>query len=149
MNLETTRLRGRPRNRWQDKVTEDGRSSRERQGIIAFCTCQWNEWCNLKLLTSQQQTKRGYKREREKTTRIMTNAVYFSDSDPICTACLWWCGISLVGVLINTDPQTISKMWLSKTHVKITCTHTAVCHDVSKFNVINCGKFEKAEPCFN
>jgi hypothetical protein len=25
MNLETTRLRGRPRNRWQDKVREDGR----------------------------------------------------------------------------------------------------------------------------
>ena len=23
--LETTRLRGRPRNRWQDKVREDGR----------------------------------------------------------------------------------------------------------------------------
>jgi len=27
MNLETTRLRGRPRNRWQDEVREDGRSS--------------------------------------------------------------------------------------------------------------------------
>jgi hypothetical protein len=25
VNLETTRLRGRPRNRWQDKVREDGR----------------------------------------------------------------------------------------------------------------------------
>jgi hypothetical protein len=25
MNLETTRLRGRPRNRWQDEVGEDGR----------------------------------------------------------------------------------------------------------------------------
>ena len=25
MNLETTRLRGRPRNRWQDAVREDGR----------------------------------------------------------------------------------------------------------------------------
>jgi hypothetical protein len=25
MDLETTRLRGRPRNRWQDKVREDGR----------------------------------------------------------------------------------------------------------------------------
>jgi hypothetical protein len=25
MNLETTRLRGRPRNRWQDKVRNDGR----------------------------------------------------------------------------------------------------------------------------
>jgi hypothetical protein len=27
MNLETTRPRGRPRNRWQDEVREDGRSS--------------------------------------------------------------------------------------------------------------------------
>jgi hypothetical protein len=25
MNLEITRLRGRPRNRWQDEVREDGR----------------------------------------------------------------------------------------------------------------------------
>ena len=25
MNLETMRLRGRPRNRWQDEVREDGR----------------------------------------------------------------------------------------------------------------------------
>ena len=25
MNLETTRLRGRPRNRWQDELTKDGR----------------------------------------------------------------------------------------------------------------------------
>jgi hypothetical protein len=25
MNLESTRLRGRPRNRWKDKVGEDGR----------------------------------------------------------------------------------------------------------------------------
>jgi hypothetical protein len=25
MNLETTRRRGRPRNRWQNEVTEDGR----------------------------------------------------------------------------------------------------------------------------
>jgi len=27
MNLETTRLRDRPRNRWQDEVREDGRLS--------------------------------------------------------------------------------------------------------------------------
>jgi hypothetical protein len=25
MNLETTRLRGRPRNRWEDELREDGR----------------------------------------------------------------------------------------------------------------------------
>jgi hypothetical protein len=25
MNFETTRMRGRPRNRWQDEVREDGR----------------------------------------------------------------------------------------------------------------------------
>jgi len=57
-----TRLRCRPRNRWQDEVREDGRivggeewqekvHNREewkkvlrRQEIVAFCTCQWNEW---------------------------------------------------------------------------------------------------------
>jgi hypothetical protein len=61
MNLETTRLRGRPKNRWQDEVREDGRvvggggwkeryiterngrSSWERQGIVASCKCQRNE----------------------------------------------------------------------------------------------------------
>ena len=58
MNLGTTKLRGRPRNKWQDEVREDGRTVggegwqekvhnreewRERQGIVAFCTCQWNE----------------------------------------------------------------------------------------------------------
>ena len=56
MNLETIRLRGRPRNRWQDEVRKDGRlagggkeytterngrSSWEQQGIVTFCTCQW------------------------------------------------------------------------------------------------------------
>jgi hypothetical protein len=46
MNLETTRLRGRPRNRWHDDVREDGRSSLEWQGINTFCTCQWNEQMN-------------------------------------------------------------------------------------------------------
>jgi hypothetical protein len=61
MNLETTRLRGRPRNRWHNEVRDDGRiaggdgcrkkyiterngrSSSERQGIVTLCTCQWNE----------------------------------------------------------------------------------------------------------
>jgi hypothetical protein len=41
---------------WQDKVytvTErNGRSSWEQQGIIAFCTCQWNEWMSLVLVFS-------------------------------------------------------------------------------------------------
>jgi hypothetical protein len=36
MNLETTWLRGRPRNRWQDEVREDGRLvGGKGQGIIA------------------------------------------------------------------------------------------------------------------
>jgi hypothetical protein len=63
MILGATRFRGRPRNRWQDKAREDGRivgregwqekvHNREewkkllrtaRQGIVTFCTCQWNE----------------------------------------------------------------------------------------------------------
>jgi hypothetical protein len=59
--LESTRPRGRPRNRCQDEVREGGRvvSGEEWQGkvydkeewkkllrmaaIITFCTCQWNE----------------------------------------------------------------------------------------------------------
>jgi len=52
-------LRGRPRNRWQDEVREDGRivggegwqekvRNREEwkkllRRIVASCTCQWNE----------------------------------------------------------------------------------------------------------
>ena len=59
MNLGKTRLRGRPRNRRQDEVRDDGRIvsgegwqervyNREEwkkllKGIVAFCTCQWNE----------------------------------------------------------------------------------------------------------
>ena len=58
MSLKEKRLRLRPRNRWQDGVREDGRlvggrkgyirdkngrSSSEWQGIVAFCTCQWND----------------------------------------------------------------------------------------------------------
>jgi hypothetical protein len=57
MNLESTR----PRNRWQDEVREDGRivvgeewqgkicnreewtSYCEWQGIVSFCTWQWND----------------------------------------------------------------------------------------------------------
>jgi len=34
MNLETTRLRGRPRNRWQDEVRVDGRLVGGRKGYI-------------------------------------------------------------------------------------------------------------------
>jgi len=34
MNLETTSLRGRPRNRWQDEVREDGRRVGGRKGYI-------------------------------------------------------------------------------------------------------------------
>jgi hypothetical protein len=60
MNLEATKLRCRPRNRWQDEVREEGRlvggkgwkeriynreewTLLEQQRVFAFCTCQWNE----------------------------------------------------------------------------------------------------------
>jgi len=61
MNLGTTRLRGRPRNRWQDEVRENGRivggdgwqekvhngeewTKLQRMAWNhPFCTCQWNE----------------------------------------------------------------------------------------------------------
>jgi len=38
MNLETMRLRGRPRNRWQDEVRENGILVGGRK-----CMSQWNE----------------------------------------------------------------------------------------------------------
>ena len=45
MNLETTRLRGRPRNRWQDELREDGRivGGEVWQGKV----CKGEEWKNL------------------------------------------------------------------------------------------------------
>jgi len=66
MNLGTTRLRGRPRNRWPDEVRENGRLvggkrwkervyNREEwkkllriARIVVLCTCQWNEYhCHI------------------------------------------------------------------------------------------------------
>jgi hypothetical protein len=65
-----TRLRGRPRNRWQAEVKEDGRivggerckenvCTREKwkkllrtARIVAFCTCQWNEDIRISPLIS-------------------------------------------------------------------------------------------------
>jgi hypothetical protein len=38
MNLETVRLRGRPRNRWQDEVREDGRIVVEKGGRKMYIT---------------------------------------------------------------------------------------------------------------
>jgi hypothetical protein len=34
---------------WQEKVHDrgNGRSSWEQQGIVEFCTRQWNEWMNV------------------------------------------------------------------------------------------------------
>jgi len=62
VNLETMRLRGRPKNRWQDEVREDrrlvgGKRWKEKvynrqewkkllrttRNIVAFCICHWNE----------------------------------------------------------------------------------------------------------
>jgi hypothetical protein len=61
MNFGTMRLRGRPRNRWQVEVREDGRIVRGKgwqeklhniedwrkllrtARNVEFCTCQWNE----------------------------------------------------------------------------------------------------------
>jgi hypothetical protein len=38
MNLETTRLSGRPRNRWQDEVREDGRMKMEKSDRKKYIT---------------------------------------------------------------------------------------------------------------
>jgi hypothetical protein len=61
------RPRGRPRNRWQDEVREDGKTVRGKvyqdkvfnrqewkkvrvwQQIVAFCTCHWNELITVHL----------------------------------------------------------------------------------------------------
>ena len=37
-NLETTRLKGRPRNKWQDDVREDGRLVSEKGGMEGYIT---------------------------------------------------------------------------------------------------------------
>jgi hypothetical protein len=33
---------------WQEKVhnRKEWRNFSEQQGIVTFCTCQWNEWMN-------------------------------------------------------------------------------------------------------
>jgi hypothetical protein len=41
MNLETPRLRGRPRNLWQDEVREDGRIVREEWQEKAYNREEW------------------------------------------------------------------------------------------------------------
>jgi hypothetical protein len=64
MNLDTTKPRGRPSNRWQDELREDGRivggemwqekytterngrSCLEWQGIVTLCIWQWDGWMN-------------------------------------------------------------------------------------------------------
>jgi len=41
VNLETTRLRGRPRNRWQDEVRVDGRLVGEKGGRDIYNREEW------------------------------------------------------------------------------------------------------------
>ena len=43
MNLGTTRLRGRPRNRWQDEVREDGRVGGERWQEKVHNRAEWKK----------------------------------------------------------------------------------------------------------
>ena len=52
MNLETTRLRGRPRNKWQDEVREDGRLV----GGLGWKEKMYNreEWKKLLRMTRNQ-----------------------------------------------------------------------------------------------
>jgi hypothetical protein len=78
VNLETTRLRGRPRNRWQDEVREDGRlvggkgwkervHNREewkklprmaRNHHILYMPMKWNKWIvSREGISSYQGTK--------------------------------------------------------------------------------------------
>jgi hypothetical protein len=45
MNLEKTRLRGRPRNRWQDEVMEDGRIAGGKEWQEKVCNRE--EWRKL------------------------------------------------------------------------------------------------------
>jgi len=47
MNLETTRLRGRPRNRWQDEVREDGRGRLVGGKRWKERVCNREEWKKL------------------------------------------------------------------------------------------------------
>jgi hypothetical protein len=47
MNLETTRLRGRPRNRWQGEVREDGRIVGGEGWQVKVCNIHVQEWKKL------------------------------------------------------------------------------------------------------
>ena len=116
MNLGTARLRGRPRNRWQDEVREDGRivggegwqknyvterngrSCWERQGIVEFCACQWNEW----LITYRMMMSLGAMWLGWGRSEVMHNMsqyrrlLFFLYSHFICLQSddwLWWWGL--------------------------------------------------------
>jgi len=43
MNLEVTRLRGKPRNRWEDEVREDGRLVGGKGGRKDYITEEWKK----------------------------------------------------------------------------------------------------------
>ena len=95
MNLGITRLRGRPRNRWQDEVRGDGRTvggegwqekvhNREewkkllRMAIITFCTCQWNERTNEwnVLLSHIHRKQISFLARQAEISKIKTQYIY-------------------------------------------------------------------------
>jgi len=43
MNLERRRLKGRPRNRWQDELREDGRIDGGKDGRKGYITKEWKK----------------------------------------------------------------------------------------------------------
>jgi hypothetical protein len=47
MNLETTRLRSRPRNKWQDEMREDGRMGREWWQGKVYNREEWKNLLNM------------------------------------------------------------------------------------------------------
>jgi hypothetical protein len=76
MNLGTTRLRGRPRNRWQDEVREDGRIVGGEEWQEKYIREEWK-----KLLGMARNRRILHMPMEQNTCRLSQQLVDFSSND--------------------------------------------------------------------